>query len=263
MATITKPVILVVHGGWHVPKSYAKLTAALESSGFEVHIPALPSVKDVRPPEADLEGDTAVIRNYAEGLINEGRTVVALLHSYGGQVGSNALHGLGAATRSTQGLQGGISHLIYMTAYAVPEGTTMMDIVAEFGNMDLVPLAFDISEDNSCLSRDPKTLVVSPGPDEDMEEVEKYLGTFTRWNAKAMYQPIQHAAWREIPVSYIYTTNDMTVPITYQKNFVENLIKEGREVRTFEVASGHCPNFTATGGVVNAIKTVVSGWERF
>ncbi|KAI3339763.1 hypothetical protein F4824DRAFT_454666 [Ustulina deusta] len=99
MATAVKPAILIVHGGWHVPKSYGKLAAALESSGFEVHIPALPSVKDVRPPEADLESDTAVIRCFAEGLIKDGRTVVALLHSYGGQVGSNALHGLGARRR--------------------------------------------------------------------------------------------------------------------------------------------------------------------
>ncbi|KAI0904587.1 hypothetical protein F4823DRAFT_634151 [Ustulina deusta] len=172
MATAVKPAILIVHGGWHVPKSYGKLAAALESSGFEVHIPALPSVKDVRPPEADLESDTAVIRCFAEGLIKDGRTV---------------------------------------------------------------------------------------GPDDDMEEVDEYLSTFTRWNAKCMYQPIQHAAWREIPMSYIYATNDMTVPFDYQKNFVENLVKEGREVQTFELASGHCPNFTATDGVVNAIEKVVSG----
>ncbi|KAI0553287.1 alpha/beta-hydrolase [Xylaria curta] len=259
MATKAKPTILIVHGGWHVPKSYVKLTTALESSGFEVHIPALPSIDDVRPPKADLFSDTKVIRDFAESLVNDGRTVVAILHSYGGQVGSNALHGLGIEARSAQGLQGGVSHLIYMAGYAVPEGTSMMDKVKEFGHMDLVPLAFDIPEDNSCLNRDPKTLLVSPGPEADMEEVDKYISTLKRWNAKAMYQAIQHAAWREIPVSYIYTTNDMTVPFDYQKNFVETLIKEGRQVQTFELATGHSPNFTATEGVVNAIEKVVSG----
>ncbi|KAI1203574.1 alpha/beta-hydrolase [Nemania serpens] len=259
MAASNKQAILIVHGGWHVPESYTKLTTALESSGFEVHIPALPSVKDVRPPEGDLSSDTATIRDYAECLVNGGRTIIALLHSYGGQVGSNALHGLGVQTRSAQGLQGGISHLIYMTANAGTEGTSMMDKVEEFGNIDLVPIAFDIAEDSSCLSRDPKTLIVSPGPEHDAEEVDKYLSTFTRWNARCMYQAIQHAAWREIPVSYIYTTNDMTVPYDYQKSFVETMVKEGREVQTFEVASGHCPNFTATDAVVDAIKKVLLG----
>ncbi|KAJ3574806.1 hypothetical protein NPX13_g4246 [Xylaria arbuscula] len=258
MATTVKPTILIVHGGWHLPESYAKLITALESSGFEVHIPSLPSVKDVRPPEADLFADTDVVRSYAENLIKDGRTIIALLHSYGGQVGSNALHGLGIQARSAKGLPGGVSHLIYMTAYAVLEGTSMMNKVEEFGNMDLVPLAFDIAEDSSCLSRDFETLLVSPGPDDDRAEVDHYLSTMTRWNAKCMYQSIEHAAWREIPVSFIYTTNDMTVPITYQKNFVETLTKEGREVQTFELVSGHCPNLTATSGVVNAIEKVAS-----
>lgn len=258
MPSNAKPTILIVHGAWHVPESYAKLTAALESSDYEVHIPRLPSVKDVRPPTGDLNSDTNVIRSYAETLIHDGRHVVALMHSYGGQVGTNGLYGLGVEARAAQGLQGGISHLIYMTAYAVPEGTAMMDKVKEFGHMNLVPLAFDIAEeDSSCLSRDPQTLVVGPGPDE--EEIEKYLSTLTRWNGKCMYQPIQHAAWRDIPVSYIYTSNDMTVPLDYQKNFVEGLEKEGRKVRTFEVASGHCPNFTATEGVVDAINKIVRG----
>jgi pimeloyl-ACP methyl ester carboxylesterase len=141
-----------------------------------------------------------------------------------------------------------------MTAYAVPEGTAMMDKVKEFGNMDLVPLAFDFAEDDSCVHRDPKTFVVGPGPDD--AEIDRYLGTFVRWNGKCMYQASKHAAWREIPVSFIYTTADMTVPIDYQKNFVEGLEKAGRKVQTFELATGHCPNFTATEGVVDAIVKV-------
>lgn len=206
-----------------------------------------------------MSSDTSVIREAAERLVNEGRTVVALMHSYGGQVGTNALHGLGVKVRSAKGLPGGISHLIYMTAYAVTEGTSMMDKVKEFGNMDLVPLAFDIPEDSSCVSRDPKTLIVTPKPEDDIAEVEKYISTFKRWNAQCMYQPIQYTAWAEIPVSYIYTTNDMTVPFNYQKSFVETLEKKGLKVQTFELETGHCPNFTATEEVVNAVKKVVLG----
>ncbi|KAI1272359.1 alpha/beta-hydrolase [Xylaria sp. FL0933] len=262
MASADKPAILIIHGAWHVPRSYAKLTAALESSGFEVHVPPLPSSTDVCPPKADLYEDTDMVRKFAEKLIKDGRTIVALLHSYGGQVGSNALHGLGVEARSSRGLAGGVSHLVYMAGYAVTEGTSMMDKVKEFGHMDLMPLAFDISEDSSCVCRDPPTLLVSPGPEDDTEALDAYISTLKRWNAKCMHQPIQHAAWREIPVSYIHTTNDMTVPLTYQKSFVETIVREGREVQTFELESGHCPNLTATDGVVDAIKEVILGRER-
>lgn len=40
----TKPVIVIVHGGWHVPASYNKLISALEAHGYEVQIPRLPSM---------------------------------------------------------------------------------------------------------------------------------------------------------------------------------------------------------------------------
>jgi hypothetical protein len=82
-----------------VPESYSKLTHALESVGYEVHVPRLPSMNEERPPTADLATDTAVIRSYVENLVQNGRTVAVILYSYGGQVGTNALVGLGKRER--------------------------------------------------------------------------------------------------------------------------------------------------------------------
>ncbi len=146
-------------------------------------------------------------------MVRAGRTVVAIMHSYGGQVGSDALVGMGLESRAKQGLPGGVSRLIYMAPFAVPEGTSMMDKVEEFGYIDLVPLAFDLAEDDTCINRDPKKLLIGPGVDD--AETDKYLNTLVRWNGKGMYLPIRHAAWREIPAAYIYITADMTVPYDY------------------------------------------------
>jgi len=180
---------------------------------------------------------------------------MVILHSYGGQVGSNALVGLGLDARAQRGQPGGVSHLVYLSGFAVPEGVSMMDKVKEFGHMDLVPIAFDFAEDMTCLNNDPRTLLVGPGVDDT--EMDKYLATLVRWNGNGMYLPIKHAAWREIPVAYIYTAADMTVPLDYQKSFVEGMQKSGRRVQTFELTTGHCPHLTATEGVVNAVDTIV------
>lgn len=119
----TKPAtILIVHGAWHQPSSYDKLTAALRLAGYEVHIPKLTSVEGSSPPKGNLVTDTELIRSAAESLIEAGHTIVALLHSYGGQVGTNALYGLGSETRAKQGLTGGVSQLIYVCAFVLPEG---------------------------------------------------------------------------------------------------------------------------------------------
>jgi pimeloyl-ACP methyl ester carboxylesterase len=215
-------------------------------------------VSQTRPPDADLYTDSDLVRAYVSSLVQAGHTVVAIMHSYGGQVGSDALVGLGRASRAAQNLPGGVSHLVYLAAFAVPEGTGMMDKVKEFGHMDLVPIAFNFAEDDTCLNNDPKTLLVGPSAVAD-DEVDRYLATLVRWNGKGMYLPIKHAAWREIPVAYIHTTADMTVPLDYQKSFVEGMEKTGRLVQTFELATGHCPNLTATEGVVDAINKTVEG----
>jgi len=258
MAT-TKPVIVLIHGGWHKPTTYEKFTDTLKSAGHEVEVPALPSMNGSRPPNADLNTDTAFIRNHVERLVNTGRTVVAIMHSYGGQVGTNALHGLGANARA--GKPGGVAHLIYMCAFALPEGKSMMSKVKEFDHEHLIPLAFDFAEDDTCVNRDPKTLMVGPGASD--EEVEKYVSSLERWNGKSMYQDIAHsAAWREIPVTYIYTSQDMTVPFDYQKSMVETMRGEGREVRTVELATGHSPNLTMTKEVVDVVNQVTADLNK-
>ncbi|KAK7710330.1 hypothetical protein SLS64_005915 [Diaporthe eres] len=260
MAATTRPTIIIVHGGWHTPASYEKLTSALEASGYEVHCPRLLSVNGARPPNAGLSDDTALVRSYVESLVQAGRSVVAIAHSYGGQVITNALNalcGLGVDARAAKGLKGGVSHLIYMAAFAIPEGVAMMDKVQEFGNMDLVPLAFDFADDGTCVSRDPKTLLVGPGPSD--AEVEAYLKTLVRWHGNVMYRASEHAAWREIPVAYIKASADMTVPVHYQQHFIDEMEKAGRKVQVFELDTGHCPNLTATDGVVDAVNKVVSG----
>ncbi|KAI1082008.1 Alpha/beta hydrolase fold-1 [Whalleya microplaca] len=257
MTAKAKPTIIIIHGGWHVPESYTKLVNALEAQGYEVHLPRLPSTNGSRPPNADLSSDSLLVRSYVESLVRAGRTVVAIMHSYDGQVGANSLYGLGLDARRDQCLRGGVSHLIYLCGYAVPEGIIMMDKVKEHNNMSLVPLVFDFAEDGTCLFRDPKGLLVGPGPDD--KAIDEYVATFVRWNGKCMYQPSQFAAWREIPVAYIYTTLDTTVPFSYQKGFVEGLEKEGCKVQSFELATNHCPNFTSTGGVADSVNKVIFG----
>ena len=177
-------------------------------------------------------------------------------------MGTNALCGLGRGLGPGQGSdeagsQGGISHLVYLTAFAQSEGWSMVDKVEEFNHGHLIPLAFDFADDQTVVSRDAKGLLVSGTALSD-EEVDAYVGGLVRWNGKCMYDRIEGVAWRDIPVSYIYATMDMTVPLDYQKSMVEGMRKAGREVDTYEVAAGHCPHFTATIEVVGAIEKIAA-----
>lgn len=254
-----KPTIILIHGGWHIPSTYSKFTNSLKSAGYEVHVPRLPSMNEARPPNTDLTTDTEMIRGYVESLVDAGRSIIAIMHSYGGQVGTNALYGLGLKSCSRRGesLSGGVIHLIYMCAFALPEGGSMVGKVKEFGHEHLLPLAFDFAPDDSCVDRDPKTLLIGPGADD--VELEAYVASLVRWNGKSMYQAITHCAWRDIPVTYVYTSRDMTVPLDYQKSMVERIRAEGQTVHTVELATGHCPNLTMTQEVVDIVTNVAVG----
>ena len=258
MAT-TKPTLVLIHGAWHIPSTYSKFTHSLRSAGYEVHVPRLLSVNETRPPNADLGADTALIRGYVESLVDAGRTVIAIMHSYGGQVGTTALYGLGMENRRhhAENLSGGVAHLIYMCAFALPEGSSMVSMVQEFGHEDLLPLLFDFANDDSCVPCDPKTVLVGPGVDD--AEVETYVSSLVRGNGKSMYQAVEHCAWREILVTYIYTIQDMTTPLDYQKSMVERMRAEGQEVHTVELATGHSPNLTKTQEVVDVITHIAAG----
>ncbi|KAI1436486.1 alpha/beta-hydrolase [Xylaria sp. CBS 124048] len=261
MSAKPKPVIFIVHGGWHVPESYKKFTDVLRSQGYEVHLPRLPSVNGARPPNAGLADDCRLVRSYVESLVQAGRTIVLFLHSYGGVVGCNALCGLSLEERTKQGLAGGISHMIIESGYLLPEGVSPMDKNVEFGTMHLVPYVMDVADDGTSLKRDPKASMFGPAPDETA--VEESVATLVRWNGNVLYEAPEQAAWREIPITYISSTLDMTLPLDYQLNMMEGVEKAGRRIRKYELVTSHCPHVTETERIVEIVNEVVDGDESW
>ncbi|OJZ89217.1 hypothetical protein ASPFODRAFT_129226 [Aspergillus luchuensis CBS 106.47] len=256
--TTTHPTIVLVPGAWHQPSSYSLFTTALRRLGYEVHVPRLLTLNGSRPPNAGLEEDSDLVRNYVESLVSAGREVLVLLHSYGGQVGTNALSdGLGINSRRAEGLPGGIVQLVYISGFAVTEGTSMMDVVFANGHGEFMDVAFDFADDRTCLPRDSSILVVGPTQRSD-EETAAYFSTLKRWNGKGFDGKLQHVAWRPeeggIPnIAYICAKHDMTVPYDYQKGFIKTMQDAGCQVRTWELESGHSSMFTQCDEVVKIV----------
>ncbi|KAJ5718530.1 Alpha/beta hydrolase fold-1 [Penicillium malachiteum] len=231
MAT-AKPDILIVGGAWHVPAHYDKLRGLLESQGRIVHVPHLLT---------DMYTDSDLIAKTVTDLADAHRSVLVLMHSYGGMVGTNSLSELSLETRKQQGLPGGVIRLVYLE---------------EFGHINLIPLAFDFAEDRTCVSIHPRELVVGPGlPEEDLENYVKLL---VHWNGDGMYTTLKHSAWRKIPFTYIFVTKDMTLPFEYQRRIISAMEAEGCEVQQFTVESGHCPNITHLEEVAKIIDEVLA-----
>ncbi|KAJ0415783.1 alpha/beta-hydrolase [Aspergillus carlsbadensis] len=250
--------IVLIPGAWHTPAAYAEFTTALRTLGHEVHVPRLTTLNGSRPPNTDLGTDTDLIRTYVESLASAGRSITVLMHSYGGQVGTNALAGLGRESRAAKGLPGGVVGLLYIAAATLTEGRSMMDFVVEHGHGHLMELAFDFAGDGTCVSRDPKGLVVGGGRSD--EDTEAYIAGFERWNGKGFSGKLGACAWREIgEVGYLHATLDMTLPYEYQKDYVQLMRDAGVRVRTWELETGHCPTFTRFEEMAGIVDGFVRG----
>lgn len=111
-----KPVIVFVQGSWHQLLHYEQFLCSLRNKGYTVISPELPSCSD-NVPTNPTEADIGLIRAESRKLVEDGKEVVAIAHSYGGIVMTEALYGLGIKERTGKGLQGGIRMLIYNTAF--------------------------------------------------------------------------------------------------------------------------------------------------
>lgn len=129
----TKPIIAFVPGAYHEPLAYDLLLPSLHLAGYQTTAISLPSV---RGPSnmTDFGPDVAAIRNVVGGLVELGREVVVVSHSYGGTPATEAMRGLGKKQREAQGLLGGVVQLIYIAAGVPLEGENFAQSIVVSGH---------------------------------------------------------------------------------------------------------------------------------
>ena len=105
--------MLLVGGAWHPTDYLMPLAAMLEAAGYPAMCLSLPSV-GANPPKSDFGDDVAVIRSAASQLISEKKRVLAVLHSYGGIVGTEALQGFKNTSKDGAGVLIGLLYIATM-----------------------------------------------------------------------------------------------------------------------------------------------------
>ncbi|GAB1198169.1 hypothetical protein APSETT444_007477 [Aspergillus pseudonomiae] len=201
VTTTSRPTILVIHGAWHHPEFYAPFCKAFENLGYEAVCPHLLTCNNDVPPTKKLEDDVALIRQTAQSLLDDGKAVVAVMHSYGGIVGTDALHGLA------------IKRLIYMTAFIPPSGSSLA-----------VP--------------DPATVFFNDLPSEEAATWAKKLVVHPK---SAQFDPISREAYRNIPTTYIVCEQDAGLIPLVQEMMIENVRKAGVDIDVERLSASHSP----------------------
>src|SRR5690242_18198247 len=126
----SKPHVVSLHGAWHPPFYYTKITALLQDHFYVVHAQQLPAVGV--PPSwtapTDLAQDIAAAQALVDSAIAGRNDVVVICHSWGGTIANSALVGYSKKERAEKGLKGGVVKVGYMCAFMVDEGRSLHDV---------------------------------------------------------------------------------------------------------------------------------------
>ena len=124
----SKVTIVLVTGAWHPSSAYKSLISDLVNSGYPVLVTSLPSLDPKDPSVCDCSSDASSVRQqFLPAIEEEGKDVILLCHSYGGIPGGGAAYSLSKSARMQQGKKGGVVGLIYISAFIVPEGMTLVN----------------------------------------------------------------------------------------------------------------------------------------
>lgn len=83
---MSKPTLVLVPGSWHTIETWDKVVKVMKAEGFKCVPVALPSTNGSR--DVGFEDDIAAVRNTIVKELEDGKDVVLVVHSYGGQVGT-------------------------------------------------------------------------------------------------------------------------------------------------------------------------------
>lgn len=253
MSSNQSPTVVLVHGAWHSPEHMSKLTTYLESNGYKVLAPRLPSMHAEDLTKVTLTEDITAIRSDILKALKTSNVVV-MAHSYGALPSSGALEGLDTASRTSSGHNNSVTSFLIIAGLLVPPG---FSVLGYFGGKPAPPQ--DV-RGPLLYPRDP------PGPgyllyhDVPFDEAKQCCETLKpqAWAVNSTVLP--HAGHLVVPTRYMICIKDNILPSFVQQSFVdkarEELAGKGSEL-TFEadtIDSSHSPFLSQT--------EVVGTWIR-
>ncbi|KAI0405387.1 catalytic protein [Xylaria palmicola] len=246
MASSRKPTLVLVQGSFQLPEVYYKLSDALRAAGYCVVQPSLPSLTGQDKPEfasKSLTDDALAIRSKVTELVEQGETVVMILHSYGGLVGTEAItKDLSYEQRKSNGLAGGVLHLFYFAAFILTEGQSVLNTFGESPNNLVKPNGrFALKNTADILYHDlPAT------------EAQYWESKTIDQSYAVQTTAMTNEAFRFVPSTYVVCENDRGPPPQYQEMFGKTASSE-----ITKLSSGHSPMLSHTEKLVELIDQAV------
>jgi pimeloyl-ACP methyl ester carboxylesterase len=194
--------------------------------------PALPSCGEsaavAGPDGPGLVEDVAAVRLVLEA---EDEPSVVVVHSYGGIVAAEAAAGVGA-----------VRHLLLISSYLPEVGQSL----SSFGDDTPAPF-LDVDPVGGTFGVRPGDLVDRFLQDCDDDIQQQAMSRLARQSLQVTQQPVQTAAWQQLPSTYLVCAQDRGTPAVRQRRFAR------RAGNVVEIDAGHHPFLSQPAAVRDLI----------
>jgi pimeloyl-ACP methyl ester carboxylesterase len=227
------PTLLLVHGSWHGPWCWERLTPELDRLGIAWRTVALPCVGDDAKILGTVADDARTIEQAAQGVAGE---VIVVAHSYGGVPTTEARFGAN------------VKHLVYLGAFMPDVGQALLNLLPP-GPLPpfVVPREDGATEVNLTLAVD--TFYA----DCDAATAQWAVDHLRLHHGICNVTPVTRTSWREIPSTYIVLSEDHASPPFMQRE----LAKQASQVR--EMATSHSPFLSQPAALAGLLSEIAAG----
>ncbi|KAF2162486.1 hypothetical protein M409DRAFT_69081 [Zasmidium cellare ATCC 36951] len=240
--------VILVPGAWHNPICYSIVAHKLKEAGDRTVFVSLASVGPEQHLK-DFDPDVTLIQNAIEHEADAGHEIMLVVRSYSGVPGTEAVKGLDIASRANGGLTGGVAHIFYCCSFIVQQGQSL---ASSFGGHDLP--WYSVAEDKSYYT--PRTPIHTFYNDLPIDEAKAVAAHLKPHSYQVIHSKITYAAWKGVPSTYLYCTEDNAIPLEVQKLMVEEFAK-GYKIRTETLVSGHSPFFSQPDAMAMAMAMAI------
>jgi pimeloyl-ACP methyl ester carboxylesterase len=220
--------IVLVHGAFHGPWCWDKVTERLESKGFAVAVPDLYT--------GPSPADSGVVQAEVDRLGRQGPVVVCG-HSFGG-------YPISALEPHS------VAHLVYLAAFLVDRDDWFGDVPVGLGFFDMVN-SHDDGTMTVKLDR-ARELFYADCDDADVDWAIGKLVPHTMDGAPAV---IDRPAWREVPTTYVCCDDDATLTQAYMSAAIDR-VGDGMHFPT-----SHSPMISRPELVVDLLTSIADGLD--
>ncbi|WP_394553128.1 alpha/beta fold hydrolase [Agromyces sp. MMS24-JH15] len=210
--TATLRTVVLVHGAFAESSSWNGVIPRLVAEGLRVI--AAPN------PLRSLDGDAATVRSILASIDGP---IVAVGHSYGGSVISNAAVGVDS-----------VKALVYVAGFAPEAGESIAELSGRFPGSTLGDTlhAVELADGTTDLFIQPELFQQQFAADVADEQARLDAATQRPLNTAALHGASAEPAWKAVPSSFVFPTADYNIPVEAHRFMAER----AGSVETVEVA---------------------------